>query len=557
MKIGEEKHLIQKAAFLLLLAEKEVPTNPLLVVQHLIDAISSEKAVGLDLEVKKGLAKALHRYVDLTVIFQSEKKILGRLKEAFYEKLEEVISLLSDKDLQENSIRFSLESALAGLNTLKDTSTKMQDYLVKIVQVGAAQDLGGAVQLLQEVWKEKKRAQASSWYVELLLIRLIEPLILQSEALFKELLDPLAEGNDWQLFYGVSKTLEKIVEKGPSFHVQREALDRLGELASFSKFNVKNNWRVREAALEELIHLSSHQDEQIRDQVNSLLLAREAEEQDPRVSAHFPQREKTLERKKNWDTHLKRTIDPSVDKLARERLIEAPIIRTNEFEGPFSLIQKDIAGGNFELAWHNLLNMKKGGRFEAAIKTDPLSLYHILEKLLPYLLESLSREGVKLYTPALKIYEEALHLAIKLKQNDPLQTLYKNSSKLLSAIIFEQLELFTQKALDNQDQPKLEALLKDLALAKEMFCHDKEDQNWLIKLHRMMLLFFENRPLLDKKSADLIHDGQRTDEGDFPEPYVQRCYQALGDWKSFFASEELFTAFPTLLGKGRRTGQKM
>ena len=232
VKLGEGQYLMQKAAFLLLLAEKEVPNDPLLVVQHLIDAISSDKATGLDLEVKKGLAKALHRYVDLTVIFQSEKKILGRQKETFYEKLEEVISLLNDKDLEENSVRFSLESALAGLNTLKDTSTKMQGYLIKIVQVSATQDLGGAIQLLQEVLTEKKRAHSSSWYIELLLLRLLEPLALHSEELLSEFLTPLPQRNDWQLFYGVAKAVGKLAERGPSPSTQKQALDHLGEMAS-------------------------------------------------------------------------------------------------------------------------------------------------------------------------------------------------------------------------------------------------------------------------------------------------------------------------------------
>ena len=261
---------------------------------------------------------------------------------------------------------------------------------------------------------------------------------------------------------------------------------------------MKNNWRVREAALEELVSLSFHEREDVRNQARDLLLSREGEEKDRRVSAHFPQREKTLERKKNWDTHLKRTIDPSVDRLARERLIGAPIIRSAPYEGPFSVVQREMDGGNYELAWHNLLIMV-GRFFETATKADTLPLYDILEKLIPHLqlevkeklldkilfplsergfypqklielnltiAKWLTKSGVELYAPALKIYGEALHLAIKLEQDDLLQTLYKNSSKLLSALIFQQLDLLHSPSIRSSRPTQVRSSFKRACFGK-------------------------------------------------------------------------------------------
>lgn len=309
LRKGNHPALANKGKALLRLATDNPPQDPYLVVQHLVNAITSPLAQGLDIVIKTKLAEALHRYVDLTVLkysVQENKKVLGDGKQEIYAKLDSALSLVEDESSQ-NKLTHHLAASQAGLYSLKDTTPLVQNSVIAIVKFAAAKDVGAGLALLKQLVDEKRRSDEADWYIGLMVVRSLIEIkgAADTDFILEEVIKALADNKEWKFLFGGVEALAFFVQQGKTRSIRGLAFGALQRFIVFDEFQLKNNWRLRAAALECLIGLFGTEDETLNDQIKAKLIEREAIETDARVRSCFSRLEKTKELQQAWDNLLK------------------------------------------------------------------------------------------------------------------------------------------------------------------------------------------------------------------------------------------------------------
>ncbi len=145
----------------------------------------------------------------------------------------------------------------------------------------------------------------------------------------------------------------------------------------------------------------------------------------------------------------------------------------------------------------------------------------------------------ELLLPMFDSYSRALYLG---------DDLYQEISRAFAVILFENLPSLDKsidQALKNKDQPLLEGCLQTLSAMRDNFCPYLEDRQLLSKYYIKLAPFFETKP--DHLYCPFIETGMTPAiDTSFPNPYIQRCREALKNWKTSFSSLEILSLFPSL-----------
>ena len=143
-------------------------------------------------------------------------------------------------------------------------------------------------------------------------------------------------------------------------------------------------------------------------------------------------------------------------------------------------------------------------------------------------------------------YAKALLIIESLGENSEL---HREATRCLSALLHEKLPSLEQKiemALQKEDQALLESYLEVLATLRNHFCIDREDITQLIPLYKKLLPFF-SKLRSPSPLNHLLLEGQTLEIGELQEPYVKTLRQALKQWDTAFANQEVLVLFADLL----------
>ncbi len=302
--VGKVTELKDGASKLLLLARQTSPKDPSLVVTHILNAFAGGLAKAPNIEALQGLAEALHAYADLIHLVGGNDLVDASWKQTADSTLTNLVSLIRTDVLGENSLRYALKSAKAGINALTDNqeNQRLFNFIISIVQGAYNSDVGGLLSTLSQLIQESKKAQAAHWYADLLLIRLLTPLAVENDAIFQQIIDMKSLHSSWKYQCGYLKALSTILQQNPSSKQAKNALEIVLKASSLHHWRDKEDWRIRETACEELIYLTRTKAFE-EDAIHTLVQRSKVEKKDPvklRISSSIA----TLKTKDDWNKIL-------------------------------------------------------------------------------------------------------------------------------------------------------------------------------------------------------------------------------------------------------------
>ena len=334
IETGTPSALKERVAKIFALSKLSVNIGPMSVMIDLIETIVSPRALDMDSLTRKWLAATLHRYVDLVVLNlgSSEQLIQVNQKEIYVQKLKDYLLTLSDQHPDENFIRYSVESAIAGIYCLQDSNSTLKNALIHYINQLAVTTLGTALISLKALYFEFSNHQSVAWYVTLFATRILKHRLIKAatdDGLDKVLVQ-MHLSDCWQVYYGSSLLLSEIARKSKVPQIKQKALDALFKLCrhgpatgqnSLFQRNISDNWRVRFSAMEQCALLYYLTDGDTKRQAQNILHVRSGlpqrsgesnnfnlAEQDKRVLSRISQRETIIREYNEWQILLKETL---------------------------------------------------------------------------------------------------------------------------------------------------------------------------------------------------------------------------------------------------------
>ena len=329
---------VLKGLQLLALVDMNKISNPRIVMEKILDAITGKAVQWENYGIKRKIARQLRAFVHrmYKISKQERKGVHKDDKKAILEKIDYSLDQIDESNSPGNGLRFELDVVRAMVDALPDTSSFWDTWGESVMDLFEACSDKNSLKLktlATTIYDELKTKYNKGWYEIVLYIDYLkeeakgdaEALDRLQDLLYEyktkrkfQKLNALNPSGNWHILYVGIDALTYIIQNTKDKKIEKAAFQNKTKqkpgLVYYLEFNSiktlgikKNNWRIREKAVESMIQLSRHNNRKIIKTVGQYLFDRKIKEEDDRVKLlidhpeYITVIEETL--KRDWTTY--------------------------------------------------------------------------------------------------------------------------------------------------------------------------------------------------------------------------------------------------------------
>ena len=291
-------------------------SNPKLVFDGLVDAITCKFITWEDYGIKRHIAYEMRNFAHaMYCVAKRDKKVIHgeEDKEKTLQKLEAALDLIDEKQAPGNGLRLELDTVRAMVDAMPDTNSWWDtwgDSVLNLYKFTKGKDITKLAPLAKTIYNQIKKSYNRKWYEVVLLIDYLKEEACSDQSALKKLqtllylykqkrrlgkMNMRDARSDWHILcagidalaYVVTHTTKKTIRK-QAFENSNKEQPGIAYYLNFNKCSTlgikKDNWRIREKAVESMIRLAHQKNnEHLADKAKQFLGTCRVKEQDKRV----------------------------------------------------------------------------------------------------------------------------------------------------------------------------------------------------------------------------------------------------------------------------------